>query len=491
MDSVFPLHDAVRNGDLEKIKALLIENPDLVSSRDSGGATPLHVAASLGNLSIAELLLGNGADPNAPDNSGKTPLNVAEENGFTTLSGVLSTGDGPRATVGGEGVARASADQAAPAAGGEPPRVYGAPATPYTGYAMPQLNPGLAPEPNTSGMGPNAVLPPNLRGFNWGAFFLGFIWSIANKTWIGLLCLVPCAGLIMHFVLGFKGNEWAWRNRQFQSVEQFKIVQRTWAIAGLAVFCCFGFVPIVSAILFPVFAQAREKARETECISNMKQIGLGLAQYSEDWDEKFPSGTNGTQDVAGWPAQVYPYIKSVGVMKCPDDATAPSGGNVPISYGMNSNAQAQDMAAFPRPNLTVLAFEVSGVVGNPTSLQDTGGASGNGSDLAPGAPSSTEQAGALVAGDGSSPRYETGVMNGVPNPPANGAYDMTDSGGGLHMGGADYLFADFHAKWCLPSSIYAGANNPDTGTGICTGDAGAAANTGCTANGFAGTFSVN
>lgn len=76
-------------------------------------------------------------------------------------------------------------------------------------------------------------LPPGIKGWSWGGFFLNFIWAISNKTWIGLLTLVPVIGLPMPFILGLKGREWAWRNKQWDSVEHFVKVQRQWAIAGV------------------------------------------------------------------------------------------------------------------------------------------------------------------------------------------------------------------------------------------------------------------
>lgn len=77
-------------------------------------------------------------------------------------------------------------------------------------------------------------------------------------------------------------------------------------------------IAILAAILFPVFAQAREKARQTSCLSNQKQIGLGVMQYAQDHDETLPlseyggpaGGTCGKQIV--WPTMIYPYIKNGG-----------------------------------------------------------------------------------------------------------------------------------------------------------------------------------
>lgn len=80
---------------------------------------------------------------------------------------------------------------------------------------------------------PPNVMPAEIRGWNWGAFFLNWIWGLSNSTYIALLMFVPFVNLIMPFVLGAKGNEWAWRNGYWRDVAHFKKVQRNWAIAAL------------------------------------------------------------------------------------------------------------------------------------------------------------------------------------------------------------------------------------------------------------------
>ena len=80
-----------------------------------------------------------------------------------------------------------------------------------------------------------AELPAELDRWNWGAFFLNWIWGIGNSTWIALLALVPFVGLIMMIVLGLRGSRWAWRNRAWRDAEHFRRTQRAWAIAGLAI----------------------------------------------------------------------------------------------------------------------------------------------------------------------------------------------------------------------------------------------------------------
>src|SRR5437660_10137204 len=80
-------------------------------------------------------------------------------------------------------------------------------------------------------------------------------------------------------------------------------------------------IAILAAILFPVFAQARESARRTACLSNVKQIGLAFQMYSQDYDETTPAvihNTNlGPNDPDFWYI-VQPYVKNVQMFYCPD-----------------------------------------------------------------------------------------------------------------------------------------------------------------------------
>ena len=133
-------------------------------------------------------------------------------------------------------------------------------------------------------------------------------------------------------------------------------------------------IAILAAILFPVFARARENARRTSCLSNMKQIGLGALQYAQDYDEKWmvrsedPVSYNLPGGIpATWDLVLQPYIKSTQLLTCPSDPGGaidlPGFGRVRRSYsitrysidqGSNSGAS---LATFPSTAITVLAGE--------------------------------------------------------------------------------------------------------------------------------------
>ncbi|MBC7806203.1 MAG: DUF1559 domain-containing protein [Akkermansiaceae bacterium] len=80
-------------------------------------------------------------------------------------------------------------------------------------------------------------------------------------------------------------------------------------------------IALLAAILFPVFAQARSKARQVACASNMRQLGMGVLQYTPDYDETFPvhDPTYPLFYSAEWQMAIYPYVKSKPIYRCPDD----------------------------------------------------------------------------------------------------------------------------------------------------------------------------
>lgn len=115
-------------------------------------------------------------------------------------------------------------------------------------------------------------------------------------------------------------------------------------------------IAILAAILFPVFAKAREKAREISCASNLRQLGLGVMQYIQDNDELFPINTNSNAGAtqatgASYMWAIYPYVKSFGVYRCPDDSS-----QYGSSYVVNNNVGGP-LAALTSPAVTTMMLE--------------------------------------------------------------------------------------------------------------------------------------
>jgi len=263
-------------------------------------------------------------------------------------------------------------------------------------------------------------------------------------------------------------------------------------------------IAILAAILFPVFAQAREKARQISCTSNEKQLGLAFIQYVQDYDETWPAtsltatsavpgnaaatvafGTATNQYGAGWSSEIYAYTKSTGLYKCPDDSTGTTvTGNVdyvPVSYFVNSNFNSNNtpatIALMGAPASTVVLGECTNVITNPAAASQLStttytDAAGDGLD-------------ALYDGNeaNSAPLYATGQLGngltgqqGVPN---NAQHNKT---------GANYLFGDGHAKFLRPTQISPGQNaaSPTNAAGVTTG---AAAGTSGLGTSYVGTFS--
>ncbi|MDR3707357.1 MAG: DUF1559 domain-containing protein [Capsulimonadaceae bacterium] len=100
-------------------------------------------------------------------------------------------------------------------------------------------------------------------------------------------------------------------------------------------------IAILAAILFPVFAKAREKSRQAACLSNEKQLGLAVAQYLQDYDGVFPMRYYpNSNPLVDWQMVILPYVKSVGVFSCPDNLSTGAGvaytsPAMPISYAPN------------------------------------------------------------------------------------------------------------------------------------------------------------
>ena len=106
---------------------------------------------------------------------------------------------------------------------------------------------------NTSGKGKSAVVPAEIQKWNWGAFWMNWIWGLGNKTYIALLCLIPLVGFVMIVVLGAKGSKWAWQKKRWDSVDHFQKIQKKWAWWGLAVFLILFVMSILPKLYLAIF----------------------------------------------------------------------------------------------------------------------------------------------------------------------------------------------------------------------------------------------
>jgi prepilin-type N-terminal cleavage/methylation domain-containing protein len=233
-------------------------------------------------------------------------------------------------------------------------------------------------------------------------------------------------------------------------------------------------IAILAAILFPVFAQAREKARAISCLSNTKEVGLAILQYVQDYDESMPSGVYTpalTLPGLAWAGQTYPYMKNVQVYKCPDDSTANigPGGNTFIAdpkeavsyvYNYNIPAFAPALAALNAPASTVLATEIRGDVAEVSVANEW-----SGTGFAPAAylqSAASDGLTQLVCEPNgvvpSNVQLDTGVLGGwqYHAPPYPNIWYLRATFGGRHTDGANYIAGDGHSKWLKNNAVSCG-----------------------------------
>ena len=196
-------------------------------------------------------------------------------------------------------------------------------------------------------------------------------------------------------------------------------------------------IAILAAILFPVFAQAREKARQSACLSNEKQITLGILQYIQDYDEGFPlSVVNRLANppagaIIGWADASQPYIKNLQVFQCPSEPSAPNLDPTKpgyTDYYINKNASDGDqtLPLSQQPAYTILIGEGGQFKGDAPLANQTARFRSNGCN---------------GAGD------TTTLDPQQPVCPRTGLAYNLGGGGVRHTGGANFTYLDGHAKW--------------------------------------------
>jgi prepilin-type N-terminal cleavage/methylation domain-containing protein/prepilin-type processing-associated H-X9-DG protein len=234
-------------------------------------------------------------------------------------------------------------------------------------------------------------------------------------------------------------------------------------------------IAILAAILFPVFARAREKARTISCLSNERQNGLGIVMYIQDYDEQFVpwnvfTGQPFPNDRATWPLLIQPYLKNWQLMRCPSCPLDPRGawnGSDPKfknsyyqmqfpAYGYNWNylnptptcnpwlpgGLPTSLASVQQPAGTVMLVDVK-YVARPGGTWYT-------SDTAE-SPAGVKASDCCTWSNGG---WGVGSYgdDGASNPTYTGDFDPR------HTDGGNVDFVDGHAKWMTPGALAAGTN---------------------------------
>ncbi len=189
-------------------------------------------------------------------------------------------------------------------------------------------------------------------------------------------------------------------------------------------------IAILAAILFPVFARAREKARQASCASNIKQLQLGITMYTQDYDELMPredynlppsAAGNDVGEDSTWRGVIFPYVKNSQLFQCPSFriTTNPFDGSI-NDYGQNAGYRIND---------------VHQDSGSPTPPGGT-------------ALAQVEDASSVIflcESDGSS--------EGAGNAVNTHGYVPSGAWAKRHNGGANYSFVDGHVKWLVPNNL--------------------------------------
>jgi len=204
-------------------------------------------------------------------------------------------------------------------------------------------------------------------------------------------------------------------------------------------------ISILAAILFPVFARARESARRTSCLSNLKQIGLGMMMYVQDYDERFPAAyfRMDASNVVDWQELVMPYTNSEQLFICPSSSRQAPDQRLNGSYGANARLLPTP-PAYPNPPTTYTLATINGASGlylfmDAGSYRIDYNQAYNSSNWS------------YLPGSG-----DAGGICDNAGPPDRG-YD--DCMHGRHFAGVNIAFADGHAKWVKSETVVTEARN--------------------------------
>jgi prepilin-type N-terminal cleavage/methylation domain-containing protein/prepilin-type processing-associated H-X9-DG protein len=200
-------------------------------------------------------------------------------------------------------------------------------------------------------------------------------------------------------------------------------------------------IALLAAILFPVFSRARENARKASCQSNLKQIGLGLAQYTQDYDERLVPGDDQGNTIRRHYAELLmPYLKSQQIFSCPSASGSKNEcnpfGRFPVSYALNQIYELDNS----RQSSWIFR------AGSPMSLaaiEDTSRTVFIGDVQNQGAGSEEDFCYQVIGS----------VVNAATPPTTLGRTNSQGAFVNRHLDGANWAFMDGHVKWMPISKI--------------------------------------
>ena len=211
-------------------------------------------------------------------------------------------------------------------------------------------------------------------------------------------------------------------------------------------------IALLAAILFPVFARARENARRSSCLSNMKQIGLGVHQYTQDYDERMPpysaddggagnTTTTAQKTAAGWAVQLQPYLTSIQILQCPSEthkgASTPNQNFSDYAYNAEIGGGAVNNLAFTTA-LSAFTYTTSTAMIWDGAVDGFANSWGTATNL----DRASNWGLYYLQADDSNPST---------------SYKAHYYASRRHLNGMNLVFADGHAKWMVPEKVSAGA----------------------------------
>ena len=205
-------------------------------------------------------------------------------------------------------------------------------------------------------------------------------------------------------------------------------------------------IAILAAILFPVFARARENARRSSCSSNLKQIGLGIIQYTQDYDEKYPvrsyyNTPNG--GVFSWRRTTFPYVKSAQIYSCPSNSQN-------VNFADDSDQTAMNNAGLPAGSPRFArSYAINGTssnIGGKSPVEDT---------FSQPLSAVNDPSGTILVAEYSysNPYVGFEYTGGSPNPFSLNYFAFPG-----HLQTSNYLFTDGHVKALKPTVTGTPAN---------------------------------